>query len=63
MTTSTNMLLRAACRTMAQHGDDAIEYAQSRAQALQDDPTASGTWKQVSHLIEAIYDEGFYPGD
>lgn len=63
MFNNTDFLLRTACQTMARHGDDAVRYAKSRAEALKDDPRSSSDWEHVSHVIGAIYDEGFQPAD
>jgi hypothetical protein len=63
MFNNTDILLRAACKTLAAHGDEAARFAQSRAEALRDDPMASAGWEQISHVISVIYDEGFRPVD
>jgi len=63
MFNNADFLLQTACKTLAEHGDNAVSFAQSRAEALQDDPMASAGWEQISHVISLIFDEGFEPVD
>ena len=63
MTGIAHHLLRTACQTMAEHGDNAIQYAKARASALRDNPTASSQWESVSHVISVIFEEEFCPAD
>ena len=52
-------LLAAACKAVADHGDEAMHHAQSQARALTGiDPSAAAAWDQISHAIGVIRDEG-----
>ena len=62
MSINADHLLRTACQTVAAHGDNAFQFALSRAAALHGTSAAS-EWEHVSNVITAIFDDGFSPAD